>query len=469
MSEARWIGLMLLAASLGCTDPVAGTDGGQDAGGPSDAGAMDAATDASALDAGWEDAGLLDAGNPDAGNPDAGSLDAGTLDAGALDAGSDAGEPPLCPPATAATRTLHEPSDVSYSGNVVWTGTGYAAVWIANRDEIWFASLAEDGVPDMASVHRVFSGETPEVHPRLAMGAGELGLSYQLGNTPDSADRTYFARLSLTGVPIGSSTVLEEGSLSDSGPSAIAYGPARSEWAVAWVGVQEIGPARFERVRVSRLDGTGALLHTSSGLETLSQSRFRALGPSILVWTGDRFAVAIEEFDSLPGSQLTVVELDNATGVPSHRVVMDTVDASFSRLLTSLASDGSHYVLAWEEVTTSAEPKYATIRAANVGGSALGSPTVFDTVMGSDAYAILLPSEAGFVGVWSRSPSAGLWETVRAEFMADGTPVPMSEEQLFTNTLTPRLRVASDGCADLVLWDNISFDTHTVSVTLSPR
>ena len=444
---------LLLALLLGCSDPVAERDGGIDAG--SDAGALDGGADAGS------DAGVLDSGADAA--IDAGVLDGGAdagIDSGVLYGGADAG--PSCSPlASPHAETVRAPTGLSYATSLVWTGSEFAAVWVESS-QIWFAQISAAGVPVAGSVHRLFSGTESEIHPHLAVGDGELGVVFQRSDTDPLMGRTSFVRVDFDGTVFGTELILDSVP-SDRGPTAIAWSDTLREWAVAWVTEEST-----QHVRVTRIDDTDAVLGTTTGLETLSNGRFRNLGGPTLVWTGSRFAVAVEEYDTLPASRLLVVELDPRDGSVTHRIVMDELPSdSSARVLNSLATDGSHYIIGWDAYThgDSTAPREAKVRLATVGGSALGTVVSLDTMVGNDPYATYLPDGTGFIGYWSRITTGG-YEIVRRRISSAGTAGTM--ESLVTHSAAMRVVPASSGCNDAVLWDALSFSDFAVrSYTLA--
>jgi hypothetical protein len=180
-------------------------------------------------------------------------------------------------------------SDSASSDNVgaqslVWTGSQYGASWCDDRDgtkEVYFARLLESG-GKIGSDVRLTSAGAHSDSTALAWTGSEFGLVWT--SDRDGNKEVYFARISDTGVKIGSDVRITT-AVNDAEFPTLAW--SGSEYGVSWN--DERTTVDEGNIYFVRISPSGAI-HGSE----IRLTPHRSLMPS-LVWTGSEYGVSWED------------------------------------------------------------------------------------------------------------------------------------------------------------------------------
>jgi len=312
---------------------LVGADAGSDAG-TNDGGSVDAGTDA-----GFD--GGTDAGT-DAGM-DAG-LDAGT-DAG-FDAGFDAGSPydggliiydgGACMENMGLGNTRWTSFGKAYFPELLWNGSAYDAIFY-DINESYAGHV--DGLGQSVGSQITITGSpgAASVLVRSARGAdGGIGIVFadDRAGLPNRA--TYFAQVSPSLSPIPNTEILVQSTTVDA-PN-VAWNPADQEWAVEY----SVSPSSLF---FARIDSTGALI--SGSQRTLSTNAIigRAGDTRSMVWTGNVWAVAWSE-----GQSIVLEEVDRSGNlVAASKTTVVTIPTPDQVFDPAIAVGPSEYMVGWQD------------------------------------------------------------------------------------------------------------------------
>jgi hypothetical protein len=458
----------LLAAAMvlvACDDARLIPSSARDSGASSDSDASPA-LDANLSDGGG-DADLGAEPSPDASASDA-TIEAGDAEPRAADGGAGA-----CTSLPADRASLVYALNASGSGrSIAWDGRGYGVTWSALESSMpvrygtSFARLSPSGDLVPASAHRVFAGNEHEGPSALAVGQGGFGVAMIRGSASGMtvANRVWFARLDPDGALVPGTARLLSGEHPPHHSVAIAWSPTLRIWAVAWQGTVPLGGGLVEHhTYLSRIAEDGSvLMPEATQLDALVSTNSPGEAPS-LVWTGDRFAIALAEFNMVGAARVVVVEIDPLTAAITRRIVIDSVDRPHR---ATLATDGEIYGVAWMGIVSS-DPNHNTMhfRAASVGGDAIGSTrTIGDPALRAGEPSVVFAGST--FRLYFHSDNATTGDTWRAQLdragTIIGTPGPVTRGTPPFSTVP---LAATDGCNDAVLWtavQNVSPQTAEI-------
>jgi hypothetical protein len=218
---------------------------------------------------------------------------------------------------------------------LAWTGHEYLLVWDDNRDgnrELYFAAVGTDGLKQGADV-RVTQASGYSGYPSVAWNGSQLGVAWEDGRL--GSDEVFFTRLDVSGATLGTQSPL-------SSASGLAYDPtvvwSGGEFGVAWedngINQSEIffGRAGADNLPVA----TPVEITVAAG---------RSMRPSA-AWTGTDVALAWED-DRSGAMEMRFARQAGSGAVPGNDTGETT--GGSPALGASLAWNGSHLALAWED------------------------------------------------------------------------------------------------------------------------
>jgi hypothetical protein len=231
-------------------------------------------------------------------------------------------------------------STTSMHPSLAWTGSEFGVCWHDARVgnyEIYFARISSTGIK-VGSDERITDDMADSTFPSLVWTGSEFGAIWH--DERDGTSEPYFARISSTGSKVGSETRITSAS-SDSQRSSLVW--TGSEFGVSWDGVLTGdywgGPSEIYFARIS---STGIKVGAD---EKISDASIRASEPS-LVWADSEFAVSW--MDMKDGNMEIYIARISSTGNRVGSIVRITNDPATS-WAPSLAWTGSEFGLSWDD------------------------------------------------------------------------------------------------------------------------
>lgn len=184
---------------------------------------------------------------------------------------------------SAEIRLSARNSDYFTSSAVVWTGSGYAVVWVENIGgsyELWFALLGADGSFIDDPISLVSRAANFSAAPRIVHTGSGFGLAWS------DEGGMFFARLTADGTMESPTLILSDASSDLTSPPALIW--TGTEFAMVWNDFRDFD----DDIYFTRI--------SEDGLELIDQIDIshgpnHSLVPS-LAWTGEEYVMAWTDF-----------------------------------------------------------------------------------------------------------------------------------------------------------------------------
>ncbi len=219
--------------------------------------------------------------------------------------------------------------------SMVWAGTEYGIAWQDYRDgndEIYFARVSYDGIKLTTDI-RITNNVQSSLSPSLAWKGSEYGVSWN--DNRDGNNEIYFARLSSSGVKIGSDIRVTQDPSFSSSASLVWTG---NQFGVTWYDRRDGN----DEIYFARLDSLGSKIGSDQRITS-------AAGTSdvpFLTWNGNEFGVLW--LDDRDGNDEIYLARISAAGSKIGSDARLTSDAAAS-YHPSLVWNGIAYAASWHD------------------------------------------------------------------------------------------------------------------------
>src|SRR5262249_13063561 len=228
-------------------------------------------------------------------------------------------------------------------------------VWHDSRNgdqEIWFTHITAAGVK-VGSEVSVTGACFDCTHPHVVWNGTEYGAVWS------QSSAITFQRFDRTGAPVGTAvTLIDPAGNSGDEPDLVWTG---SEYGVVWDQF-----VTQQQIRFVRIDKTGNIL--SSYIHVTDDASFSGNATPRIAWSGSKYGITWRGNGS-GQSQIFFELIDPRQGptLPATQITTHT----FGAFVPTIASNGSEFGVAWEDLQTFAEIYFQRISAA---GAKIGTP-----------------------------------------------------------------------------------------------
>jgi hypothetical protein len=230
---------------------------------------------------------------------------------------------------------------VSEQPSLVWTGAEYGLTWTDDRDqdmdanrEVYFARLDRTGAKIGSDV-RVTSDTAVSVQSSLAWSGSEYGVAWT--DERDGNREIYFARISATGVKIGTDLRVTSDAAISAQPSLVWSG---SEYGLAWTDERNGN----REIYFARMSSAGSKL----GSDTRITNDLEVSEQASLDWTGEEYGVAWRDRRVFNG-EIYLARID-AAGTKQGTDLRVNQDLGLISRDPEMAWTGAQHAIVWQDI-----------------------------------------------------------------------------------------------------------------------